>query len=559
MELVSACCADEHFHRSKSSSRSIPLQQTRWRSRHNASDIDALTSVIDNLKISTLMNAAKISPHIHERTIGPQVSAPQPGPDEDSDSNESENNRLANGRAHQVTSRAKTQHFRTDVWREVNIDEDEETPRKLMPLNDCKLVSFRLAAKSAEKERRSQINSDLQEKQSKFDSALEQRLQQIRIESAAEAQKRIQRRIHDRETSLQAAIKQIEDEAKDVEEQQNNETKLRMEQNQKLLEHIKQLRRSGEIRTLLEAVNTNKVLFINLYEAFAKSVTSNQAQLHHINKLDHYKTKSESMLSQYERVLNAVNAKQVTSAEVEALQHLCDEARAEQDEVHSDVKRAEEDLASLAAASAAAAEERRNAEVASVVPATEVSVVDGSQAQVSAIAVSSGESAHPARLAFYNQLMSFYDECRGQVQPLLDDANMKKFRFNCQKAVNTPVNAISAVSPQHLEDKYVKLRQLLSGMSVVTGDVQFSAAEHPLGIQYCTILLAKKFVNQATTISTSSNPHSAFPIAAVIVSIWQVFPHFGQLFLALLYKQCPFFVPYFVPHTPSQSEKDYFM
>lgn len=44
------------------------------------------------------------------------------------------------------------------------------------------------------------------------------------------------------------------------------------------------------------------------------------------------------------------------------------------------------------------------------------------------------------------------------------------------------------------QDKFEKISDLLSGNQVRTGDIQFTASEHPLGIKYCTFLLAKKFI-----------------------------------------------------------------
>lgn len=44
------------------------------------------------------------------------------------------------------------------------------------------------------------------------------------------------------------------------------------------------------------------------------------------------------------------------------------------------------------------------------------------------------------------------------------------------------------------QDKFGKISDLLSGHQVRTGDIQFTASEHPLGIKYCTLLLAKKFI-----------------------------------------------------------------
>lgn len=50
------------------------------------------------------------------------------------------------------------------------------------------------------------------------------------------------------------------------------------------------------------------------------------------------------------------------------------------------------------------------------------------------------------------------------------------------------------------QDKFEKISDLLSGNQVRSGDVAFTATEHPLGIKYCTLLLAKKFIVSATPI-----------------------------------------------------------
>lgn len=60
---------------------------------------------------------------------------------------------------------------------------------------------------------------------------------------------------------------------------------------------------------------------------------------------------------------------------------------------------------------------------------------------------------------------------------------------------------------------------------------------------------------QGTTV-TSSHTSAAFPIAAIIVSIWQLFPDVGKLFLALLCIECPFFVPC-IPQKGDLAEHEY--
>uniref|UniRef100_W8BL92 mRNA export factor GLE1 n=1 Tax=Ceratitis capitata TaxID=7213 RepID=W8BL92_CERCA len=147
-----------------------------------------------------------------------------------------------------------------------------------------------------------------------------------------------------------------------------------------------------------------------------------------------------------------------------------------------------------------------------------------------------------AVLAFYQEIYSFYQEKVESVKPLQTDENMKKYRFACQKAINIPLNAISAVSPQHLQDKFERIFNFLNGQPHKTSDGQVSVNDHPLGRNYCLLLTAKRFVNQGET-AISSNPQAAFPVASVVVSLWKLIPEFGKLFLAYIFKDSPFLVP----------------
>lgn len=57
--------------------------------------------------------------------------------------------------------------------------------------------------------------------------------------------------------------------------------------------------------------------------------------------------------------------------------------------------------------------------------------------------------------------------------------------------------------------------------------------------------------------SSKQNQQATYAYAAVIVAVWQLFPHFGKLFLALLYQSCPYLVPYFIPQFSEQNTDDY--
>ncbi|KAK2581753.1 hypothetical protein KPH14_002232 [Odynerus spinipes] len=133
----------------------------------------------------------------------------------------------------------------------------------------------------------------------------------------------------------------------------------------------------------------------------------------------------------------------------------------------------------------------------------------------------------------------------------LRSASTKKFRFECQKAINIPVNAISAISEQHLKDKYERLHNLLIGKSSP------NVNQHPQGAAFCKDVLAKKIVSQGETL-VSSKPKMAFPIAAIVVALWNDHADFGELLLAHFHNTCPFTVPVFMPKREGQTNEEYY-
>ncbi|XP_011647918.1 nucleoporin GLE1 isoform X2 [Pogonomyrmex barbatus] len=146
------------------------------------------------------------------------------------------------------------------------------------------------------------------------------------------------------------------------------------------------------------------------------------------------------------------------------------------------------------------------------------------------------------------QFLQFYRET---CKEFLQSPSTKKFRFECQKAINIPVNAISGVSEQHLRDKYDRLQNLL------IGKLPPNVIQHPQGVIFCKNHLAKKIVSQGETL-VSSKPEMAFPVAMIVVALWNEHPDFGELFLAHLHEACPFTVPMFLPQQEGQSNEDYY-
>ncbi|BFG04260.1 nucleoporin Gle1 [Drosophila madeirensis] len=199
------------------------------------------------------------------------------------------------------------------------------------------------------------------------------------------------------------------------------------------------------------------------------------------------------------------------------------------------------------------AEEAAKAEAAKATPPPEPSSVQVSQAEANM----SRSYVHPSRLAFYNEIISLYQAKVDAVKPLQSEESLKQYRSGCQRAINLPLNAITAVSPQHLSSNFEKLYNFFAGQPVrVMNDATITINDHPLARDYCMLLMAKKFVSQSET-AISGNPQAAFPFASVIVTFWKLLPDFGKVFLAYLYKESPYLVPYVIPQQPGQTAEQY--
>ncbi|OAD59372.1 Nucleoporin GLE1 [Eufriesea mexicana] len=154
-------------------------------------------------------------------------------------------------------------------------------------------------------------------------------------------------------------------------------------------------------------------------------------------------------------------------------------------------------------------------------------------------------------LQIYVNSQKFLEDYVKSFDEFLQSPTEKSFRFEIQKAINIPVNTISGINEQHLRDKYERLHNLLKGTCWP------NVKQHPQGTAYCKNILAKKIVSQGETL-ISSKPKMAFPIAAVIVALWNDHSDFGDLLLSHFHNVCPFTVPVFMPKIVGQSNEDYY-
>ena len=108
---------------------------------------------------------------------------------------------------------------------------------------------------------------------------------------------------------------------------------------------------------------------------------------------------------------------------------------------------------------------------------------------------------HTHTVGMPKSMVKVYEKLQGVLATAVDscgtltrDPQMKKYRFDLQKAVSTPVNAISSQSGEHLRDKIMRLKRLLSGQQVEVTGRTLTTNSHPAAKLYCSNLLAKKII-----------------------------------------------------------------
>jgi nucleoporin GLE1 len=118
--------------------------------------------------------------------------------------------------------------------------------------------------------------------------------------------------------------------------------------------------------------------------------------------------------------------------------------------------------------------------------------------------------------------------------------------------VNAPINHLNEQNRSTLIEGFQKLQTLLSGQRITTTKGAVSITDHPEASDWTKLRIAEKLIDVS-----DKKPDTIFYIAAVTVALWQQFPEFGQMFLAQLFKECPFLVPFKPGQLPGQSDVDF--
>uniref|UniRef100_A0AAG5DJD9 mRNA export factor GLE1 n=1 Tax=Anopheles atroparvus TaxID=41427 RepID=A0AAG5DJD9_ANOAO len=550
-------------------------------------NITDLLTGFDSMKLSALRNAAKLSPLIKERTLGPDCVdfSHKTPPRGASVVEETKSFEAAKENDLNVSNEGTPRSDR-------KADSDEKKTPNGSPfagcipsdLTNCAAVTLKLYQEDLERQRLAGVQKILAERQSKIQLADKQRDVQLQ-QSLQEAKLTAARKWQDSEQRLLNAIREQEQLAQEAAARRQAEIEQENRRQSDIQAQLK--RRQEELKRkaqLIEAIRQHNGQFRFGTETFTKALTAIGVQ--HATKFTNQKKSMRVLQKDFEQLLQTINANhEVTQADVDQAVEYCkqlDQLNVEVAEIviqieasqiqqqQLQLQRQEQQQREQQEQAATQPDQQQLQGTPSAAPPKVPDSTDGGSLTTAPVAqpvpkpelVRETDDAllrskvSPECQQFYNEIKSYYEQNQTAVKQLMDDPSMKTYRFNCQKAINVPVNAISAVNREHFIDKYRRLAALLGGQNVKAGDTMVSINGHPLGRTYCTMLMAKKFVSQGDT-SISSNASAAFPIAAIIVALWQQFPEFGRFFLAYLYRECPYLVPYYLPQLEGQSKEEY--
>lgn len=490
-----------------------------------------------SLKKQSLDFAAKMSPYIQgEATIGPdscykdvaEVLPPK-----------------SPVKSEAIDEDALWDSFRLNesACMDLNSSLDLQNVRSVICVNELEKLRKDVIKREMEKRLSRRVSNDFREK--------------IARESELYLREKSQRMIEECEKRIKEALQEYELKEQRLAEEAQRKQELFEKKKSEVARFIKQQEDKKTIHKCLDSISSNQDQLKRHYETYMRLMSDLEVNLKN-SITTVLGDKINSIFSTNDNVIRSIKSGKITETEVALSNQMIVDFQGIIGECNSlilaDTKQKEE---TAAAAAALAQRERQQQQAAAAAVQTKPVPVTVKPRDLTdsstAVLMNATQFISADSLKWYCQIENFYKMYSESVKPLMMDDTTKKFRFNCQKAINTPLNAISAVASAHLVDKYNKLAGLLAGANLPD---QVNASSHPLGIQYCHLLMAKQFVNQAS-VMIASNAKSAFPMAAIIVALWHKFPDFGQLFLAHLFRDCPYLVPYFRPQLEGQSLDDY--
>lgn len=458
---------------------------------------------LDNQKGPAFERAALISPFVNSVTLGPNSSYRVPVTEEETPSDDE----LSEEKAPKKNENLSPQLSPSPV----------STP---VTTNDLELLRIKLQGQTEERNLREKVQKLLEERATK-EREHEEKMQ-IKVEAMKlEVERKYLERIENLEKQLAMALKIEEQEELSYQNHRSeltkNARKVIEQQEKELLESTKRFE---------EDFNKHEANFNQIVRA------CNQANS---KAIDSYKMQFE-----------AVKSKKIASRSLGSLKNACIEA----DEICNALKVAnkafEENMKALKEAEAQkAAEEVEKTKIAA-------QAVIVTQPQLPPPPAPDQQIHTPDTKRHYTELMQFLSEKQNATRHFREAEQFQELRFRLKVAVNGPINHLNEQNKNSLIEGFQKLQSLLSGQKVSGSKGEVSVTEHPEATDWTKLRIAEKLIDVG-----DKKKEAVYFIAAITVALWQQFPDFGQMFLAQLFKECPFLVPHKPGQMTNQSDIDF--
>lgn len=306
-------------------------------------------------------------------------------------------------------------------------------------------------------------------------------------------------------------------------EEQEKQLELMREQIRKLDEAF--LKQESQFLKLLQSCSPDMTSVIDVYKKQFKDVKNfKEAHKNSAEGIRAITTKLEALTSNLAREKN--DYENMLKARVTA-------------QKEAEEKQKAEEIASKAAA------EAENAARQSIQPQQQ-------QQQQSQEQVPEDSSFNAENFRHYNEWRKLVLLKKSQTKLLDETPELQQIRFALKYAINNSINILNEKNKTTLIEGYQKLVNLLSGQRISTAKGNVAITDHNEAADWCRLRIAEKLIDRC-----DKEPGLIFFAAAMAIALWQKYPDFGEIFQALLYKECPFLMPCKPPMMKNQSNNDF--
>ena len=264
---------------------------------------------------------------------------------------------------------------------------------------------------------------------------------------------------------------------------------------QEEIQHEKRLQEVARQKILAQCKSIESALIV-IHDLCTETLKELEAQKTNTHLPDSCKSLTSDIKQFYANAANiakdAVNHQKNLEEALEFMQKTVDSLELTKEKVLQEIAKAEtkakeeEERKELEkkAADAKALEEKRIEDEKRKMQDAKTFALKQESAALKISSLSKGMEVFVSQSAFehYQEILKFHEQLTTSFTQFIATKEKKPFRFELTKVINTPINAISDQSPQHLMDKIERLTKLLKGDTIEHGGKMISAASDPLGL-----------------------------------------------------------------------------